>query len=201
MYDKTHIAAAVTAAQAVLLNPGRVAQQPGGAAAFVPLFPESDQPPFAAEAADNTSSTGSSAAPLPYVTASPSTPPKGNKKGEPSQKAVGPNAGSGVRHSKAYGSLPPAREYEMPFTTDRVVLEISGADADLTIVDLPGAWLSTRELAPWLSINVETCLHLVDGATGGWSSCRVRQDMKQGCTNRAAMWSLREEAPRPFTHA
>lgn len=164
VYDKTHITPAVTAAQAVLLNPSRVAQRPGGAAAFVPSFLDPVQPPFAAaEAAGNATSSDSPAAPLPDVTASPSTPPKGNKnKSEPSPKAAGLNAGSGVRHSKAYSSLPPAREYEMPFTTDRVVLEISGADADLTVVDLPGAWLSTGDLASWLSINVDTCESPVD---------------------------------------
>jgi hypothetical protein len=40
------------------------------------------------------------------------------------------------QHSRAYLELP--EEYQLEFTRNSVVLEIEGADADLTIVDLPG---------------------------------------------------------------
>jgi len=42
-----------------------------------------------------------------------------------------------VKHSPAFDSLGDS-DYELEFTSNSVVLEIEGAEADLTIVDLPG---------------------------------------------------------------
>ncbi|KAG2429232.1 hypothetical protein HXX76_011002 [Chlamydomonas incerta] len=88
--DKAHISACVTAAQAVLLNPKKVAEGGGGIKLFVPLL--------------------------------------GNAQ-----------AGGGApEQSSAVKALGAASEYELQFTANKVVLEIDGAEADLTIIDLPG---------------------------------------------------------------
>ncbi|KXZ49643.1 hypothetical protein GPECTOR_20g500 [Gonium pectorale] len=83
--DKSHIAACVTAAQAVLLNPKAVQAMQGGAQAFVPDL-----------------------------------------------------SGAVPSESEAKEGLGGAGPYELDFTANKVVLEIDGAEADLTIIDLPG---------------------------------------------------------------
>ena len=45
--------------------------------------------------------------------------------------------GDTVKHTAAFESLGDT-DYELEFTSNSVVLEIEGAEADLTIVDLPG---------------------------------------------------------------
>ena len=87
---KEDITLCVTAAQAVLLNPGFVDMTKGKAAAFVPLNLAGD--------------------------------------GSPSP-----------RHSDSFNSIPISESgHQLEFISNSVVLEIEGADADLTIVDLPG---------------------------------------------------------------
>ncbi|KAG2426403.1 hypothetical protein HYH02_014830 [Chlamydomonas schloesseri] len=87
--DKAHIGAAVTAAQAVLLNPREVGSKALEAERYVPLL----------------------------ASAQPGRPPV---------------------QSPAMTQLGDASAYQLQFTNDKVVLEIDGADADLTIIDLPG---------------------------------------------------------------
>lgn len=144
VYDKAHISPAVTAAQAVLLNPSHVARQSGGATAFVPLC---------LGTAAHGSESGHRAPAPPFTTRAPGLTVAGNRAmgdcgtDEPSVSSAAltghyrTSAGTAVRHSAAYDSLPSVRQYERQFTMDRVVLEIDGADADLTIVDLPGGWV------------------------------------------------------------
>ena len=50
---------------------------------------------------------------------------------------LGGGGGAPPRHSDAFGRLG-GGDYELEFTSNSVVLEIQGAEADLTIVDLPG---------------------------------------------------------------
>ncbi|KAG2440609.1 hypothetical protein HYH02_010188 [Chlamydomonas schloesseri] len=87
--DRAHITACVSAAQAVLLNPGAVKAAMGGPQAFVPDLNNA----------------------MPGVRPADS----------PAMQQLGESAG-----------------YELAFTSNKVVLEIDGADADLTIIDLPG---------------------------------------------------------------
>ncbi len=147
MYDKTHISPAVTAAQAVLLNPSHVAQHPGGARAFVPLFPNVNprtSTPSKAAAAGAVNGHGDLVA-VAATTAGDFEDGDSSADDGPSTSSAPPSGhhrssgGSAVRHSAAYGSLSAVRGYELQFTMDRVVLDINGADADLTVVDLPGA--------------------------------------------------------------
>ncbi|KAG2432195.1 hypothetical protein HXX76_009115 [Chlamydomonas incerta] len=86
--DKAHVAAAVSAAQAVLLNPRAVEGAP--AAAFVP-------------------------------------PELGGSR--PSHRPT---------YAEKLRALGNPASYELAFTPNKVVLEINGVEADLTIVDLPG---------------------------------------------------------------
>ncbi|KAG2488600.1 hypothetical protein HYH03_012919 [Edaphochlamys debaryana] len=83
--NKAHIAAFVTAAQAVLLNPRAADAAPGGARAFVPDV-----------------------------------------------------SGDRPRDPQPLRALGHPTTYELSFTANKVVLEVDGADADLTIIDLPG---------------------------------------------------------------
>ncbi|KXZ52300.1 hypothetical protein GPECTOR_10g932 [Gonium pectorale] len=83
--DRSHIAACVTAAQAVLLNPEAVSKAPGGAGAFVPDV-----------------------------------------------------SGARPKEASALRDLGSASDYQLMFTANKVVLEIDGAEEDLTIIDLPG---------------------------------------------------------------
>ncbi|PNH08937.1 Interferon-induced GTP-binding protein MxB [Tetrabaena socialis] len=93
VYDRAHIAAHVTAAQAMLLNP-KGAATAAATSAFMPL-PSAD--------------------------------------------------GSTLGPSSALAALGDPSEYELRFTRNSVVLEIEGAEADLTIVDLPGIIQSHAE--------------------------------------------------------
>ncbi|KXZ50489.1 hypothetical protein GPECTOR_16g664 [Gonium pectorale] len=83
--NKSHIAACVTAAQAVLLNPTAVQSARGGARAYLPIL-----------------------------------------------------SGKLPKESNAKEALGSADQYELAFTANKVVLDIDGAEADLTIIDLPG---------------------------------------------------------------
>ncbi len=140
VYNKDHISLVVTAAQAVLLNPSLVDKHSNGAAAFVPAFPcaasafPPSTPPLSAYGSSSSTLLPSGTLPPP-------------QDAQPSPAAAVPNisnnettAGSTIRHSAAYDSLPEPRQYERQFTMDRVVLEINGADANLTVIDLPGGW-------------------------------------------------------------
>ncbi|EFJ53241.1 dynamin-related GTPase [Volvox carteri f. nagariensis] len=97
VHDKGHIAACVTAAQAVLLNPSRVN---GDYKSYAPRL----------------ESSGTDAIP-----------------------GVEFDASSGrLVNSLAYQALVDGSENDLDFTANSVLLEIDGAEADLTIVDLPG---------------------------------------------------------------
>ncbi|KAG1679625.1 hypothetical protein FOA52_006142 [Chlamydomonas sp. UWO 241] len=91
IFHQAHLTECVTTAQAVLLNPTLLSQQPGGAKAFLPE--ELRQP-------------------------------GGCKESKPVQPA------------DALTAL--ENKFEHEFTNNSIVLEIQGAEADLTIVDLPG---------------------------------------------------------------
>ncbi len=103
---------AVSAAQAVLLNPTKAEAQEAGSRAFVPTLPP------------------------------------------PPDKAAGPASGGAAPaprliKSAALEGLGEPTEWELSFTRNVVVVEVDGAEADLTIMDMPGAhldeWPSTGQ--------------------------------------------------------
>ena len=80
--------------------------------------------------------------------------------------------GDTVKHTTAFESLGDT-DYELEFTSNSVVLEIEGAEADLTIVDLPGiiqshpkVWGRGSRATRWHTRYGSFCLIMLSGCLG-----------------------------------
>ncbi len=134
VYDKAMVPQCVRAAQAVLVNPTAVRRHPHGAAAFVPVAPSVQLPQASGRTAVQHAAPSAAAVGPSEAAHDIAAQDQQQQQSQQQRQALALGLPASPLEL-VEGRVPP----ELPFTYNKVVLEISGAEADLTVIDLPGA--------------------------------------------------------------